>query len=106
MVNEIVNDLGLKNVRAEQIRAEKMMVIRLYCEQGRDQAAGIHNWVKRRIRKKNFNSLNNGILYLKGGEVEEELNGLQCRYAVYDLDINFPIRIFPHQKADIHTAFR
>jgi len=42
--------------------------------------------------------LNNGILYLKGGDLEEELNSIHQPYAVYDLDINIPMEFFNTKK--------
>ena len=33
-------------------------------------------WVKGKFNKKHYNSINNGILYLKGGDLVEELRGI------------------------------
>jgi len=99
VVNEVVKALGLKNVKAMQIRAEDVDAkFDFVVSRAVTKMPVFLQWVKRKIRKKNFNSLNNGILYLKGGDVEEELNSLQARYAVYDLDINFPIEFFYTKK--------
>ena len=50
------------------------------------------------MNHKNFNSLDNGILYLKGGDIDEELKGTQHAYAVYDLDNYFPMEFFHSKK--------
>ena len=99
VVNEIVNSLGIVNVQAMQIRAEDVdgrydfIVSRAVTK-----FPVFLRWVRGKIRKKNFNTLNNGILYLKGGDMEEELNSINARYAIYDLDINFPIEFFHTKK--------
>jgi 16S rRNA (guanine527-N7)-methyltransferase len=99
VVNEIVNALGIANVQAMQIRAEDVdgrydfIVSRAVTK-----FPVFLKWVRGKIRKKNFNTLNNGVLYLKGGDMEEELNSINARYAIYDLDINFPMEFFHTKK--------
>jgi 16S rRNA (guanine527-N7)-methyltransferase len=42
-------------------------------------------WVKGKFNKKHNNSLNNGILYLKGGDLSEELRGISHqKYEIAD----------------------
>ena len=42
-------------------------------------------WVKGKFNKKHNNTLNNGILYLKGGDLSEELKRIpHQQYAVSD----------------------
>ena len=60
-------------------------------------------WVRNNIAKGNKNTLRNGILYLKGGDLEEELSSLNHAYAIYDLDINFPMEFF-HSKRLVYIA--
>lgn len=99
VVNEVANALGLKNVKAIQIRAEELEgSFDFIVSRAVTRMPVFLQWVRRKIRKKNFNSLNNGILYLKGGDVEEEMNGIKGKYAIYDLDINFPLEFFHSKK--------
>ncbi|MEA3436972.1 MAG: 16S rRNA (guanine(527)-N(7))-methyltransferase RsmG [Thermodesulfobacteriota bacterium] len=99
VVNEVVDALGLPKVKAMQIRAEDVderfdfIVSRAVAK-----LPAFLKWMRGKTRKKNFNDLNNGILYLKGGDMEEELKSLNTRYAIYDLDINFPMEFFHSKK--------
>jgi 16S rRNA (guanine527-N7)-methyltransferase len=99
VVKEIAAALGLKNAEARQVRAEQL--------EGRFDFAvsrAVTNlpeflsWTKHMIRQGKRNSLDNGILYLKGGDFEDELSRLDRPYAVYDLDISIPRDFFLAKK--------
>lgn len=75
VVEEVAAALDLKNVSAEQIRAEKLnrsfdfIVSRAVTQMPKFMA-----WTRNKIRKgKEAGSIANGILYLKGGDLSEEL---------------------------------
>ena len=99
VVNEVIQATGLSNVEAIHIRAEDI--------EGRFDfivsraVTGFPlfiKWVSKKVRRENKNSLDNGILYLKGGDLEEELNSINAAYAVYDLDIILPMEFFNTKK--------
>ena len=74
VVQEVVNALGLKNVTAMQIRAEELksnydFVVSRAVTQMQDFVP----WVKGKFKKQSKNELANGILYLKGGDLTDEL---------------------------------
>ncbi|MDA9242231.1 16S rRNA (guanine(527)-N(7))-methyltransferase RsmG [Flavobacteriaceae bacterium] len=74
VVQAIANDLGLKNVVAEKIRSEN--VNQQYDFIVSRAVTNMSNFVKivnGKISSKNKNQLKNGILYLKGGDLSEEL---------------------------------
>lgn len=99
VVNEVKEALGLGNVSAMQVRAE--LVEGKFDFIVSRAVTGLPEfiiWVKDKVNHKNFNSLDNGILYLKGGDIEEELKGTHHAYAVYDLDIYFPLEFFQSKK--------
>jgi len=99
VVNEVVKALDLNNVKAMKVRAEELDgKFDFIISRAVARLPVFLSWVKGRINKKNFNSLNNGILYLKGGDLEEELDSLQYPYAVYDLDLNFSTEFFHSKK--------
>jgi 16S rRNA (guanine527-N7)-methyltransferase len=99
VVKAVAEELGLQNVYAEQVRAEDVKEkYDFVVSRAVTRLPAFLSWVKNKFSKKNFNSLNNGILYLKGGDLDEELNGLHLPYAVYDLDINFPLEFFTSKK--------
>jgi len=99
VVNEVVKALELKNVTTQQIRAEEMKgKFDFVVSRAVTRMPVFLSWVRGSISKKSFNSLNNGILYLKGGDVEEELSGMNIPFVVYDLDINFTEEFFHSKK--------
>lgn len=74
VVKEVAESLELKNVKAEATRAEN--VKRTYdfiVSRAVTQMPKFVEWVQSKIKKKHINSLPNGILYLKGGDLTEEL---------------------------------
>lgn len=74
VVNEVANGLGLSNVKAEQRRAgtfdERFDFI---VSRAVTNMPDFVKWVRKNIKKKNRHALANGILYLKGGDLTEEL---------------------------------
>ncbi len=74
VVNEIKNALGLQNVKAEQIRAEKVKEeFDFIVSRAVTQMPQFVAWVRKKIKKDSVHDLPNGILYLKGGDLQEEL---------------------------------
>ena len=78
VVEEVVQGLGLTNVtavnkRVEELEGEFDFII------SRAVAAmpTFLHWVQGRIKKKSMHKLKNGILYLKGGDLREELKGVE-----------------------------
>jgi 16S rRNA (guanine527-N7)-methyltransferase len=74
VVNEVAKAIGLKNLKAEHIRAEHVpgqfdFVISRAVTQLKD----FYPWVKGKFNKISKNALPNGILYLKGGDLEQEI---------------------------------
>ena len=74
VVNAVIKELGLNNVKAIQQRAKNIndefdfIVSRAVAE-----LSEFYALVKNKIKKECFNDLHNGILYLKGGDMEKEL---------------------------------
>ena len=99
VVNAVADELGLKNVHAQQQRAEEVKgKYDFFVSRAVTRLPVFISWVKNKVSQNSFNSLNNGILYLKGGELEEELNGIHQPYAIYDLDIPIPLEFFNTKK--------
>lgn len=74
VVNEVVEGLGLTNVKATNDRVENVpgqydfIVSRAVA-----QMETFVRWVRGHIKKKSIHDRKNGILYLKGGNLSEEL---------------------------------
>ena len=74
VVQEVANALGLKNLRAAHLRAEQVnekfdfVVSRAVTRLGE-----FYPWVRGKFNKDSKNALANGILYLKGGDLQQEI---------------------------------
>lgn len=74
VVNEVASNLGLKNVKAEQKRAELVKdEFDFIVSRAVTNMPDFVSWVKGKIKKDSNHELKNGILYLKGGDLSEEL---------------------------------
>ncbi|HIP49540.1 MAG TPA: 16S rRNA (guanine(527)-N(7))-methyltransferase RsmG [Lutibacter sp.] len=74
VVNEVVAGLGLKNVsthhqRVEEINDKYDFII----SRAVARMDAFTRWTKGKVKTKSTHSLKNGILYLKGGDLTEEL---------------------------------
>jgi len=74
VVQAVVDGLGLKNVKAEQMRAENAKGdYDFIVSRAVTNMPDFVSWIKDKIKKQNKHELKNGILYLKGGDLTEEL---------------------------------
>ena len=74
VVQEVADALDLQNVRAEQLRAELVkQEFDFIVSRAVTNMPDFVGWVKDKIKKKQLHELKNGILYLKGGDLTEEL---------------------------------
>jgi len=77
VVNEISVAIGLTNVRIMHERAENIKEqFDFVVSRSVTNMADFKKLVKEKFNKLNNNSLNNGILYLKGGDLTKELKGV------------------------------
>ncbi|MBW4359668.1 16S rRNA (guanine(527)-N(7))-methyltransferase RsmG [Flavobacterium taihuense] len=74
VVQAVAEALELKNVKAEQLRAENVKGdFDFIVSRAVTNMPDFVSWVKTKIKKQNKHQLKNGILYLKGGDLTEEL---------------------------------
>ena len=74
VVQAVAEGLDLKNVKAEQLRAENVKGdFDFIVSRAVTNMPDFVSWVKTKIKKNNKHELKNGILYLKGGDLAEEL---------------------------------
>lgn len=74
VVNGVAESIGLKNIQAEQKRAEKIKTkYDFIVSRAVTQMPKFVGWVRNKFKEKNQNNLPNGIIYLKGGDLQEEL---------------------------------
>ncbi len=99
VVQDIIDQLGLKNAKAEQIRAENVKEkFDFVVSRAVTQMPKFTAWVKTRFLKEQKNSLRNGILYLKGGDLRVELNPYGNRKEVFELPSFFEGEFFDTKK--------
>ena len=95
VVNEIVSALGLENIKAEQMRAELVEgEFDFVVSRAVTRLLPFYGWVKGKININNYNKLKNGILYLKGGDLKEELKELGKKSRVFELSDYFTEEFF------------
>ena len=87
VVNEVSNAIGLTNVRSLQERAENIKdTFDFVVSRAVTNMTDFKKWVKGKFNNTHNNTLNNGILYLKGGDLSEELRGIShSKYEIADL---------------------
>lgn len=74
VVNEVVDALGLKNVKAEQKRADTIKEkFDFIVSRAVTNMPDFVEWIRTKTKKENKHEFENGILYLKGGDLTEEL---------------------------------
>ncbi len=74
VVQAVAEALELKNVKAEQMRAELVKGdFDFIVSRAVTNMPDFVSWIKDKIKKKSKHELRNGILYLKGGDLTEEL---------------------------------
>jgi len=74
VVQAVADAIGLKNVKAEQMRAENVKGdFDFIVSRAVTNMPDFVSWIKNKIKKQNKHVLKNGILYLKGGDLTEEL---------------------------------
>ena len=74
VVKAVIEALELKNVKAEQIRASEVKGdYDFIVSRAVTNMPDFVSWIKDKIKKQNKHKLPNGILYLKGGDLTEEL---------------------------------
>ncbi len=74
VVKAVSEALGLQNVKAEQIRAELVKEnFDFIVSRAVTNMPDFVSWVQNKIKKQAKHHLSNGILYLKGGDLSQEL---------------------------------
>jgi len=100
VVNEVVKSLGLKNVIGEKIRAEEIKNKKydFIVSRAVTRMKEFYSWVNNKVSKESIHELDNGILYLKGGDLDEEMNELKRPYQLFSLTDFFEEEFFETKK--------
>jgi 16S rRNA (guanine527-N7)-methyltransferase len=99
VVKNVAEGLELKNVRAEQIRAEQIQgEYDFIVSRAVTRLKEFYGWINKKIKKNSSHELYNGILYLKGGDLDEELAELKRPHQVINLSNHFQEEFFETKK--------
>lgn len=106
VVEEVVAGVSLKNVRALQGRAEEVHErFDFIVSRAVTAFPDFVSLVGSRVSAIQRNELPNGILYLKGGDFEDELAPFKSRVKLYELSAFFKEEFFETKKV-IHLSFK
>jgi 16S rRNA (guanine527-N7)-methyltransferase len=98
VVQEITAALGLKNIKAEQKRAELVnQKFDFIISRAVTNMPDFVSWVKGKIKAQSLHERKNGILYLKGGDLAEELKEFP-QAQTYNLNEFFEEEFFETKK--------
>ncbi|PST82216.1 16S rRNA (guanine(527)-N(7))-methyltransferase RsmG [Pedobacter yulinensis] len=74
VVTEVSSALGLNNVHADHLRAEQLREkYNFIVSRAVTRLSEFYPWVKGKVKQDHLNALQNGILYLKGGDLSDEI---------------------------------
>jgi 16S rRNA (guanine527-N7)-methyltransferase len=99
VVSNVIEREGLTNAKAMQIRAEALdgeydfVVSRAVTTLGE-----FVPWVKKKISKSQYHDMHNGILYLKGGDLKNELFTFRHKVKTWDISEWFDEAFFETKK--------
>lgn len=99
VVNAVAEGLQLENVKAEKIRAEQVTgEYDFVVSRAVTRLKEFYGWIYKRVRKQSAHPLKNGILYLKGGDLAEELAEAGKPHQLFDLQQYFEEQFFETKK--------
>lgn len=78
VVQDVIEKLGLENADAQQVRAEELKKRKFDFAVTRAVAAlpALHQWSQRFYKSEQRHAIPNGLITLKGGNVQKEIKGL------------------------------
>ena len=105
VVNGVAEDLGLSNVKTSHTRVEAVDDTYDFIVSRAVTAMPMFvSWVKRKVSKKSKHELKNGILYLKGGDLAEELQDFP-KATLYNLSDYYEEDFFDTKKV-VHLPLK
>jgi 16S rRNA (guanine527-N7)-methyltransferase len=95
VVNEVATALGLENVKASHLRAEQVSgKFDFVVSRAVTRLIDFYPWVQGKFNKESKNAIPNGILYLKGGDLQEEIEESKLKVELYPLSAYFNEEFF------------
>src|SRR5690606_4095301 len=86
VVNEVAKAIGLENLQATHARAEDMQgKYHFVVSRAVAQLKDFYPWVKNKFEKTSLNAIPNGIIYLKGGDLSDEISASGLKAETYPI---------------------
>jgi len=105
VVNAVAESLGLTNVKTSHKRAEDINeTFDFIVSRAVTAMPSFVSWIKNKVNKKSKHDLKNGVLYLKGGDLTEELSGFP-KATLYNLNDYFDEDFFDTKKV-VHLPIK
>ena len=99
VVQEVAQAIGLTNLTAIHGRAEEVdEKFHFIVSRAVTRLKPFYEWTKNKYSGEQFNDLKNGILYLKGGDLDEEIAELKKPVQLYNLSDFFQEEFFETKK--------
>lgn len=90
VVNEVAAALGLNNLKAAHLRAEQVKEkFNFIISRAVTRLGEFYPWIQGKFKKNSINALANGILYLKGGDLAEEIAESKLKADLFPLSAYF-----------------
>ena len=105
VAQNVADELELKNVECTQIRAEELKnEYDFVVSRAVTALPEFYQWMSKRVSLTAFNAIPNGILYLKGGDISQELKSIPRKTTMYPINDWFSEDYF-YEKYIIHIPF-
>ncbi len=99
VVQEVAQAAGINNITAIHTRAEDVkQKFDFVVSRAVTVLPDFIKWVENKITKESRHEIKNGILYLKGGDLEAELTPLRNKYQIFNLNEYFNEDFFETKK--------
>ena len=100
VVNEVAQSLSLKNVLADQLRMEQVdSTFDFIISRAVTSLPDFLKWTLYKFHNKSFNDIPNGIIYIKGGDIQKELNQIKkLKKKIYQIPDFFEEDFFETKK--------
>ncbi len=99
VVNDAIKALKIHNAEGIQARAENInKPFDLVVSRAVTNLSTFHSWVSRKIKKGNSSGVGNGIIYIKGGDLQAELSEVPWPAHVYEIPVFFKEDFFETKK--------
>lgn len=106
VVADVAEQLQLTNVRAEQIRAEQIKgEYDFVVSRAVTDLSEFTKWVRGKLSPSHYHDLKNGILYLKGGDLTEELAPFGKKVSTWNISDFYEEEFFETKKV-IYLPFK